>query len=240
MGWVSMAILWWFYARGANPMLRSSAWLSLLYVLSGGLCLGLLLHQLSDYLRSKSVRNTSKCVAGCAVVLAFGIPTPWTLVPMLFPVVMLVKSAVSFPGSDWLDKAARSSPIHCLRQSRPSRPCRVQTPQPLLTAASFTRFPELCEAYARWAVGQGLLSGCEVSSGVATFYLDAVCMFWGTRLGCCGSSWIRLDEDGGCAVYICPEDFRRFRGRSYREMCEQLARTLSDSFCEYLCERIPG
>ena len=234
IAWLFMSILWWCVARHTSEVLGASPYVGVLYVLSGGLCLGSLAQGVAKYIRSNSIQGAAECVIICVVALAFGIPTSWVLAPMAaFPVFMLVKSTVSF-HSDWLSEAADSLGLQDLRQSRATRPCPVLMPQPLLVAASFTGFFDLLADYARWAARQRFISDWRVDKGCATFFLSRACGFWQHGRGSRHSSWIRVDGQGNCAAYVCPEDFRRFRGRSYRGMCEELAQMLSNSLCQYL------
>ena len=208
--------------------------LALLYVLVAGLLIAYLCEASVGYLLTANAASAVDCLVLFILLLLMTAGTFFTFGMFFSPVYLLLRATHSGLSESWLNQAAQGIRLRSEGEKHVARPCTTQTPLPLITAAKFEGFIDICEAYARWLARKGIITNWERHTGSVTYFIGGDQLPGKLSHRWMQSTWIRIDASGSLAIYVSPRDRRRLGGRKYRSLCENLARILSDNFFTYL------
>jgi len=237
LGWLAALPLWWVVVRHTNPAVSWNRILIALYLLGCGFCLGHFGEAATRFFWTRNLRAGADCLISWVFVLSLAMDEFSLYVVGVFMVYALVE-AVLPTERDWLSSAAMQVSVCSETEKSISRPYTVAGCLTLSVASSFVGFVEVCEKYALWLTRKGLIGFWEAGSHSVTYFLGKRWVSGRLVRRDRAMSWIRVDDAGRCAVFLCRRDLDRLGGRRYISVCEELAHIFSDTFCTYVLEGV--
>jgi hypothetical protein len=119
-----------------------------------------------------------------------------------------------------------------------SRPCEVRGVLTFPAAAGYDGFGDVQARFGRWLTRRGMIASWKRRGDSYRYLLGQIPPFpWARGRDDRNVSWVRVDQEGGCSVFISPRDLRSLGGRPYEEACRRIADYFSEAFLEFIEEK---
>jgi hypothetical protein len=238
-GCLVVGLLWLLMVRYTNPLFMWNPILVPPYVVAGGWCLAGLVERSRDFLRSQNLRVGIECLILFDFSVAMAIDGVSLFAVASFSVYALLSAIVRANDGDWLAEAARHVRSRSEVEKAVGRPCPVKVPSLLAAASRFPGFLVTCERYARWLARRGFIESWQPGDHSLTNVLHRSALLCAANRQGQGS-WIKIDEKGGCTVFISPRDRQRFGGLRYSHICQEMTNLLAENFLVFIVDQKPG